>query len=285
MKLINVYTRKFLYFLLFIIFLSSVFLLKNPYAFQKTQYIRFVNTSNLINSNYNSKFVNALVDTINSTVNHRSKVYNSSHSYEISINNRISEYFLGNGDCSNQCYALSVILKKYDFDIVHILPKQSYLKGDGHTMLLIKPTNLIFDPLFNKFYYIVEPSPNKFLIIDNFKNPSKYILDFNSGKSFLGIQKSITCKNYLKFLDKINILNFKGFLNNILYEYISIIFFQNTIIEINHIYSDQIYEDSQFKLYYYIGNINIYTARLFLISLFFILLLRGILFLKLQIND
>ena len=212
MKNLNQKFKNYLIVIFCINLCTYIMLLTNPIAFQKTQFIKFKSYFPINNYKLSHNLEKNFIDAIKSTINLRSKRIKQSQSFQVSINGRIKDYFEGIGNCSNQCYA--------------ILPKASYLNGDDHSLLLFKPSNLLYDPLLNKFYQFVQLPQKSFKIIDNSQNPLQYILDFNSGNSFLGITPGQSIRNYLNFMNKLNLVDFPGAINVIIHEYLAIIFFK-----------------------------------------------------------
>jgi len=224
---------------LLVIVLARYFLVTSPVAFQKSVAIKFVNKSQLMLPEPKSYIdIQQILHKI------PYKDYGGMV-YEIQPQQKYSQTIKnGYGNCSNLVFGLAYHLRQrnHEYQIVHLLPPDGFLNGDGHTVI-----NTPYVINGKNSYGIVDvhegglPQDND-LLIDlnslrnaNFSNPS--ILSLNPNKdeqspyygefldnSIVGIIKSEEVDVYFNFIDKIYVPLGNKKIEKMLYDGLSVVF-------------------------------------------------------------
>ena len=224
--------------LLLVVPLLVYFLTTSPVAFQKSTAIKFVNKSELLLSEPKG-YIN--IQEILQRIPYKD---NGGMVYEISPKQKYKKTIKeGYGNCSNLAFGLAYYLDQnnHEYQIVHLMPPDGFLNGQGHTVVSTPYT--IKDI---KKYGIVDvyegglpQNNNEFVDVNNlrtggFDNP--LILSLNSkkdsntpyyedflNKAIVGIIKSEEVKSYFNFIDYIYVPLGNKRIEKILYDGLSVV--------------------------------------------------------------
>jgi hypothetical protein len=156
MKKIDILTRNILrvevILLLAIFLLSGYFLTTSPVAFQKSAAIKFVEESKMVLSE-----PKGYIDI--QKILYQIPYKKGGIGYEVQPKQRYSKTIQnGYGNCSNLAFGLAYYLNQqnHEYQIIHLLPPNNFLKGGGHTVI-----NTPYLIKGKKTYGIVKVSPNR----------------------------------------------------------------------------------------------------------------------------
>jgi len=266
-----------------VMLLSGYFMATSPVAFQKSTAIKFVKESELMLSEPES-----YID-IQEILHKIPYKKNASMVYEVQPKQKYSKTIKnGDGNCSNLAFGLAYFLRKqnHEYQIVHLLPPDGFLNGQGHTVV---NTPYVINGKSN--YGIVDvlegglPQVNDLFIDINslrkasFSSPS--ILSLNPNKdskspyygeflnnSIIGIIKSKEVNEYFNFIDTIYIPLGNKKAEKMLYDGLSIVFGYYPYIYVLKNDSDVLFQDNKDTRIF--SNVLLISIRTFLFLFVFL---------------
>lgn len=193
----------------------------------------------------------------------------------------------GYGDCSAFSFGMGALLnsKNIPFQIIDIMPYDSFLIGNGHTIISVKDTafsrneSVLVDVLAGSIP-LINNQPVSYQLLIQLSRGKKEVLSFKSltrqpffinpyyqdllTKSFIGIRCYADVCRYLTYTDYIYINFCNYYLEKLIYQGISIVFGYYPLIYVSPEFEAKLLSDKKFVRERFFAHAFIYLIRVFL---------------------